>query len=200
MNTFEILYKGRCTGWIDKYYIFFFIILMCLMQCFFREKWGGPPESGCCVSITDVFILPVTQNKGKVTRFCHSTLKATLASVSSSPGAQRSVCLFVLSAHFGLHVPQQEEERGGQGAGHLGHPEGRVPAVALGDGTERQAGQESTDCITNITTVQHLRYWLLHNSRYILTSGSRVYGEKSHLHSCPREVKGGRLTKRCSVS
>lgn len=49
-------------------------------------------------------------------------------------------------AHLSLDVAQQEESDGGGAADQLGHPEGRFPAVVLGDGAERKPGQEAADC------------------------------------------------------
>lgn len=55
------------------------------------------------------------------------------------------VCFLGHLAHFGADVPQQEEADSCHGTGDLGYPEGHVPAVVLGDGAERQTGQEAAD-------------------------------------------------------
>lgn len=63
------------------------------------------------------------------------------------------------SAHLRLDVAQQEEPNGGGAAEDLSHPEGRFPAVVLGDGAEGQPRQETADwgentCGRNVRTAR----------------------------------------------
>lgn len=55
------------------------------------------------------------------------------------------ICFLGDLAHLGLDVAQQEESNSGDAADQLCYPEGRFPAVVLGDGAERQPGQETTN-------------------------------------------------------
>lgn len=55
------------------------------------------------------------------------------------------VCFLGHVAHFGPNVSQQEEADGGDATGNLGYPEGRFPAMVLGDGAERQTRQEAAN-------------------------------------------------------
>lgn len=56
------------------------------------------------------------------------------------------ICFLGHVAHLCLDVAQQEESDRGDAADHLCDPEGRVPAVVLGDGAERKPRQETTNC------------------------------------------------------
>lgn len=55
------------------------------------------------------------------------------------------ICFLGALAHLCRDVAQQEESNGADGADQLGYPEGRFPAVVLGDGAERQPGQETAN-------------------------------------------------------
>lgn len=55
------------------------------------------------------------------------------------------ICLLGDLAHLCLNVAQQEESNSGDAADDLCYPEGRFPAVVLGDGAEGQPGQETTN-------------------------------------------------------
>lgn len=78
----------------------------------------------------------------------HQQLRGSSGSSGWRTGAASHsalVCFLGHVAHFGPDVPQQEEADGCHGAGDLGYPEGRLPAAVLGDGAERQTGQEAAN-------------------------------------------------------
>lgn len=57
----------------------------------------------------------------------------------------RSIRLLGHVSHLGSDVAQQEESNGGDKAGDLCYPEGRFPAVMLGDSAEWESRKETTN-------------------------------------------------------